>query len=139
MRNEKLFLVKQISEMIGGADYVYFVSFSGLTVKELSDLRNQLAAQNATCHVLKNTLIKKAGELLKIDGLDQIDLTLGTAMISGKGDCSAVAKVLVEYGKKNDKLGAKGGYMDGAIRSVPFGYLRPHSKYDWPCLHTRNW
>ena len=68
MRNEKLFLVKQISEMIGGADYVYFVSFSGLTVKELSDLRNQLAAQNATCHVLKNTLIKKAGELLKIDG-----------------------------------------------------------------------
>ena len=30
-------------------------------------------------------------------------------------------------------------YMDGAIRSVPFGYLRPHSKYDWPCLHTRNW
>ena len=117
MRNEKLFLVKQISEMIGGADYVYFVSFSALTVKELSDLRNQLAAQNATCHVLKNTLIKKAGELLKIDGLDQIDLTLGTAMISGKGDCSAVAKVLVEYGKKNDKLGAKGGYMDGAILS----------------------
>ena len=117
MRNEKLVLVKQISEMIGGADYVYFVSFSGLTVKELSDLRNQLAAQNATCHVLKNTLIKKAGELLKIDGLDQIDLTLGTAMVSGKSDCSAVAKLLVDYGKKNDKLGAKGGYMDGAILS----------------------
>ena len=51
MRSEKHFLVKQISEMIGGADYVYFVSYSGLKVKELSKLRNQLAAQDATCHV----------------------------------------------------------------------------------------
>ena len=29
MRNEKHFLVQQISEMIGGADYVYFVSYTG--------------------------------------------------------------------------------------------------------------
>ncbi len=115
MRSEKQFLVKQISEMIGGADYVYFVSFAGLKVKELSELRGQLAAQNATCHVLKNSLIKKAGELLQIDGLDKIDLTLGTALVSGKGDCSAVAKVLLDFGKKNDKLSAKGGYLDGAV------------------------
>ena len=115
MRSEKQFLVKQISEMIGDADYVYFVSYSGLKVKEMSELRNQLAAQNASCHVLKNTLIKKAGELLKIDGLDQVDLTLGTAMVCGKGDCGAVAKLLVEFGKKNNKLAAKGGYMEGEI------------------------
>ena len=60
MRNEKQFLVKEISEKIGSADYVYFVSFAGLKVKELEDLRKQLAAQSACCHVLKNTLIKKA-------------------------------------------------------------------------------
>ncbi|UKI33978.1 MAG: 50S ribosomal protein L10 [Lentisphaeria bacterium] len=100
MRNEKAFSGQADQRDDRRRRLLYFVSFSGLTVKELSDLRNQLAAQNATCHVLKNTLIKKAGELLKIDGLDQIDLTLGTAMISGKGDCSAVAKVLVEYGKR---------------------------------------
>ena len=29
MRNEKQFLVKEISEKIGSSDYVYFVSFSG--------------------------------------------------------------------------------------------------------------
>ena len=43
MRNEKLFLVKQISDMIGNADYVYFISFAGLTVKDFSELRNQVA------------------------------------------------------------------------------------------------
>ena len=98
MRNEKHFLVKQISDMIGNADYVYFISFAGLTVKDFSELRNQLAAQNAVCHVLKNTLIRKAGEALKIEGLETIDFTQGTALVAGKGDCSAAAKVLAEFG-----------------------------------------
>ena len=110
MRNEKHFLVKQISDMIGNADYVYFISFAGLTVKDFSELRNQLAAQNAVCHVLKNTLIRKAGEALKIEGLETIDFTQGTALV-------AAAKVLAEFGKKNDKVAAKGGYMDGAVLS----------------------
>lgn len=115
MRNEKQFLVKEISEKIGSSDYVYFVSFSGLKVKELEELRKQLANANASCHVLKNTLIKKACELLNINGTDAIDFTLGTAMVFGRGDCSAVAKLLLDFGKKNDKLAAKGGYMEGEI------------------------
>lgn len=117
MRNEKHFLVQQISDMIGNADYVYFISYTGLTVKDFTVLRNQLADQNAVCHVLKNTLIKKAAENLKIEGLEAIDLTKGTALVAGKGDCSAAAKILSEFGKKNDKVTAKGGYMDGAILS----------------------
>ena len=117
MRNEKHFLVQQIAEMISDADFVYFVSYDGLKVKDFSDLRNQLAAQNAGCHVLKNTLIKKAAEQLNIQGIEAIDLALGTAMVFGKGDCGTVAKLLVEFGKKNDKLAAKGGYMDGALLS----------------------
>jgi len=118
MRNEKHFLVKEISEKIGSSDYVYFVSFSGLKVKELEELRRQLAAQSAGCHVLKNTLIKKACELLNIGGTEAIGLTEGTAMVFGKGDCGAVAKLLLEFGKKNEKLVAKGGYMEGEVLSA---------------------
>ena len=66
---------------------------------------------------MKNTLIKKACELLNINGADSIDFTQGTAMVFGKGDCSAVAKLLLEFGKKNDKLAAKGGYMEGEVLS----------------------
>lgn len=118
MRNEKHFLVKEISEKIGSSDYVYFVSFSGLKVKELEELRRQLAGLSANCHVLKNTLIKKACELLNIGGADAFTLTEGTAMVFGKGDCSAAAKLLLEFGKKSDKLAAKGGYMEGEILSA---------------------
>lgn len=115
MRSEKTYLVRSIGQMISEADYCYFVSYIGLPVKDFSELRNQLAAQQATCHVLKNSLIRKAAADLKIEGLDAIELKGGTAMVYGKGDCSAVAKILQEFGKKIDKVQAKGGYLDGAI------------------------
>ena len=115
MRNEKTYLVRSIGQMISEADYCYFISYIGLQVKDFSELRNQLAAQQATCHVLKNSLIRKAAAELKIEGIDALDLKGGTAMVFGKGDCSAVAKVLKTFGEKADKVQAKGGYLDGAI------------------------
>lgn len=114
MRSEKGFLVQSISDRIKGADYVFFVSFAGLTVKNFSDLRGQLAAMNAGCLVTKNSFIKKAASFLELSGIEAVDLTASTAMVYGNGDCGEVAKLLVEFGKKFDKVKAKGGYMDGA-------------------------
>ena len=119
MRSEKEYLVKQISDMIGSSDYIYFVSFGGMTVKEMSEVRTLLAGQNAALRVLKNAWIKKAAAALNIEVLvNDGALTLGTAMVYGKGDAGAVAKVLQEYGKKNEKMASKGGYLDGALLSA---------------------
>ena len=117
MRIEKQFLVSSIVDAVKNSDFVYFISYAGLTVKSFSELRNQLAAQGAFCQVQKNTLIKKAADQLELE-LEAIDLTASTAMVFGKGDCSAVAKLLVEFGKKQEQVKAKGGYMDGAVLSA---------------------
>jgi len=117
MRIEKKYLVDSIVNAVKDSDFVYFVSFAGLTVKSFSDLRNQLADQGAVCRVMKNTLIKKAAEQLELSGVEAIDLTASTAMVFGNGDSSAVAKLLVEFGKKQEQVKAKGGYMDGAVLS----------------------
>ena len=116
MRIEKQFLVASIVDAVKNSDYVYFVSYAGLTVKSFSELRNQLADAGAKCTVQKNTLIKKAADQLELE-LEAIDLTASTAMVYGQGDCSAVAKLLVEFGKKQEQVKAKGGYMDGAVLS----------------------
>ena len=118
MRSEKRFVVQSIAQMIDGSDYCYFVTYAGLKVKAFETLRNDLAKQNASCHVLKNSLIRKAAAELKIDALDALDLTKSTAMVYGKGDCGAVAKSIAEFSKKNEQVQTKGGYVEAAFLSA---------------------
>ena len=115
MRSEKLHLANYIGNHMDGADYVYFVSYDGIKVKDFSQLRNKLAAVGANCHVLKNRMIKKSAELRGIAPLAGLTLKGASAMVSGKGDASEVAKILREFGKTNDKVAPKGGYLDGAL------------------------
>lgn len=117
MRSEKLHLVNYIGNLISDAEYVYFVSYTGLKVKDISDFRSQLRGSGAECHVLKNTLVRKAGELLKNDDLKALPLVGGTALICGKGDAGAAAKLIVEFGKKFEQVAPKYGYFEGALLS----------------------
>lgn len=117
MRSERTFLVNQIGELLTSSDYVYFVSYLGLTVKDFTDLRGKLFEAGAKCHVLKNTMIRKAAELNNIDGFDKLELTSGTAMVYGKGDPAAAAKALVEFGKVKEVVAPKGGYFEGVVLS----------------------
>ena len=118
MRCEKTYLVNQISAGLTGSDYVYFVSFQGLKVKDFSGLRDQLVKVNANCHVYKNSLIRKAVELNNVEALKDLAITGDVAMVYGSGDPGAVAKVLVEFGKSNEVVQAKGGMFEGAMLSA---------------------
>lgn len=111
-------LVKQIADLIKDADYVYFVSYTGLKVAALSSLRGELDNLGAVCHVFKNTLIRKAGELLESEEIAKLPLAGGTAMICGKGDAGAVAKAIIEFGKKNEFMQPKAGYLEGGVLSA---------------------
>ena len=117
MRSEKQFLVQSIVDAVKNSDFVYFISYAGLKVKDFSELRDQIAKEGGFCPVHKNTLIKKAAAQLELGGVEGIDLTASTAMVYGNGDCSSVAKLLLEFGKKNEQVQAKGGLMDGAVLS----------------------
>ena len=115
MRSEKTYLVNQIGAGLTDSDYVYFVSFQGLKVKDFSGLRDQLVNVNANCHVYKNSLIRKAVELNNVEALKDLALAGDVAMVFGKGDPGAVAKVLVEFSKGNEVVQAKGGMFESAM------------------------
>jgi large subunit ribosomal protein L10 len=115
MRSEKTYLVNQIAAGLTDSDYVYFVSFQGLKVKDFSGLRDQLYNVNANCCVYKNSLIRKAVELNNVEALKDLALAGDVAMVFGKGDPGAVAKVLVEFGKSNEVVQAKGGLFESAM------------------------
>ena len=118
MRSEKIHLVNYIAGLISESDYVYFISYVGLTVKELTELRSQLCDAGDQVHILKNTLIRKAGEKLGLEAFASIELKQDTALVCGKGDAGAAAKVIVEFGKKIDKVSPKGGFFEGAALTV---------------------
>ncbi len=118
MRSEKSHLVNFIGGLLKDSDYVYFVTYKGLAVKEISDFRVKVTEMNAECHVLKNRLIKKAAELFEFDALAPMELKESTALISGTGDPSAVAQVISEFGKQHEQLAAKGGYFEGELLSA---------------------
>ena len=128
MRVEKTQLVKDIGKMLNESSFLFFVSYKGLKVKDFTEFRTQLAKHSAECHVLKNSLIKKAAELNGLKAVSALSLKYDTALVSGNGDPSAVAKAIDEFLKKNEVMAPKCGYIDGcaikaedikAIASLP--------------------
>lgn len=115
MRLEKKQLINDIGAILEKSDFVYMTSYKGLKVKDFEQLRIQLEKSNAGCHVLKNTMIRKAAELKGISELAAVKLAGDTALISGNGDAGAVAKILSNYFKKFNFLGFKAGYLDGKV------------------------
>ncbi|MCU0307695.1 MAG: 50S ribosomal protein L10 [Thermoleophilia bacterium] len=102
----------EISERLGATPAVLATSFSGLTVKEMSDLRVRLREVDAQMQVVKNTLARIAARESGREGL--LDhLTGTTALVWAAGDPAAAAKVLNEFGRASgDRLSLKGGLLD---------------------------
>ena len=115
MRIEKVQMLRDIASRLKESDYVFLVSYKGLKVDDFSNLRGTLAGSNASCQVLKNRLIKKAAEEAGLSDFSRIDFRGDTAMISGKGDACAVAKLIAEFGKKSPFVAPKSGYVEGAV------------------------
>ena len=118
MRSEKTHLVGYISELMQDSTFLYFISYKGLSVKDFSDFRDQVAGQQGSCHVLKNRLIKKAAEFSKMDELAATELKETTAMISGSGDPGVLAKIINDFGKSNEFVAIKLGYFEGDMLSA---------------------
>jgi large subunit ribosomal protein L10 len=113
MRAEKTQLVKDIGTTLENAEFVFLVSYKGLTVKAFSALRNRLAEHATECRVLKNRLILKAAEQRGMTALAGLSLSGDTALIAGRGDASVVAKAIAAFAREHSQVAAKAGVMEG--------------------------
>ena len=116
MRQERIQLGQDVAALLTGSDYLFFVTYKGLKVKDVDSFKKQLAPLGAECHVLKNRFINKMAELNGLDALAAFKLSGDTAMISGKGDAGPVAKAIKAFSSETKGvLSAKGGYFDGTV------------------------
>ena len=113
-RPEKVQAVADIKNWLEGAQAVYLTEYRGLTVKQLADLRRNLAKTSAHYRVVKMTLARRAVEELGLDILDE-QLTGPTALTFADNDVVATAKALKDFAKETDRLVLKGGLLGRAV------------------------
>ena len=119
MRQEKIQIGNDIAALLTSSDFVYFVSYKGLSTAEMNKFRDKLYAAGANCHVLKNRVVRKVAEINGLEALANTKITGDTAVVVGNGDASAVAKVITEFtASTQEVLAPKCGYFEGAMLSA---------------------
>ncbi len=88
--------------------------YKGLTVAELFELRRLLRGAGIEYKVVKNTLARAASAKTSLSVIS--DLLKGPVGIAiGYADPAQVAKKVIEYSKKNNKLKVNGGVVEGRL------------------------
>ena len=108
---QKKVIVAQIKEKFESAHSAVFVDYRGLTVAEVTELRNECRKAGVEYVVLKNTMIELAAKELGIEGLDSY-LKGPTAVAFGHKDPASPAKILSDFIKKTKKMELKCAVID---------------------------
>ena len=73
MRVEKQYLITEVETHLKKSDYVILANFTKVTVADVAELRNRLAAEKAEFHVVKNSSLRVAAKTL---GLPEVEGSL---------------------------------------------------------------
>ncbi|MGC8829936.1 MAG: 50S ribosomal protein L10 [Verrucomicrobiia bacterium] len=111
MRPEKQYIVKEYFERLNKSPYFIVVDYSGMKVAPLTELRRRLAKVEAEMHIVKNTLFRIAA---KEAGVGDIGPSLAgqLAVVTGKKDISAAAKVIKTFAAEFERPKIKFGYLN---------------------------
>lgn len=110
-REEKQAVVEELSALWAGSSCGIIVHYRGLTVAQLTDLRRKLREAGGNIRVVKNTLARRAVQAIGFKSAES--LLKGPSAVAAGKDPVAVAKVITEFVKKNDKMVLIGGVLDG--------------------------
>ena len=110
-RNEKTEVISKVKEMIENSSAIYLTDYSGISVEDVNDLRNQFRKEGVRYKVFKNTLFKRAlEESGKYDKL--ADHLIGmTSFAFASENPVAPAKIIKKYFDDN-KLSLKACYIE---------------------------
>ena len=98
------------------ADYSDFIfaDYRGLTVEQITALRDKLREKNAVLKVVKNNFARIAFEDMKVENV--ADYLKGPTVIAmAKEDANEVAKVLFDFAKDAPTLTVKGAYVEKEV------------------------
>jgi len=115
-KERKQELLAQYTDLLQRSQAVILTNYHGLSVAQVTQLRNQVREANGAYYVTKNTLIKLA--------MQQLDLAVSDEWLSGPtaagfcfDDVPAVAKVIKDFAEETDLLSIKGALLGNKLIS----------------------
>jgi large subunit ribosomal protein L10 len=113
---QKQKVVAEVAKVVAGAQAIVMVENRGMKVADMTKLRAKARAAGVYFRVVKNTLVRRAVETTPFATL--ADRMVGPLAYGIGPDPVAVAKVLNDFAKGNDKFVITGGAMPGQVMSV---------------------
>jgi large subunit ribosomal protein L10 len=113
---QKQAVVAEVSKQLAKAQAVVLAEYRSVPVKEMTELRRKARGSGVYLRVLKNTLARRAVADTPFKGLT--DKMVGPLAYGISSDPVAVAKVLQEFAKENEKFVIKAGAMPNVVMSA---------------------
>jgi len=113
---EKQEFVKYFNETLKDRDFLVVAHYKGLTVSEISSLRQKIKSANSIFKVAKNTLARRALKDTNFEVLDK--LFVGPTSIAYSDDPVSTSKAMIDFAKENENLKILGGAMSGKELNV---------------------
>ena len=115
-RSEKEAVISEVTNLAAQAQTLVIAEYRGITVADMTKLRNQARSNGVSLSVLKNTLARRAvtGSAFEVVA----DQMTGPLIYGFSEDAVAAAKVVSDFAKTNDKLVIRGGAFAGKSLDV---------------------
>lgn len=118
MKKEKIELTAELADVLGGAEILYLTDFTGLNVKDMTELRRRFREAGSRYLVVKNRLALRALETLDLPDISE-HLQGPTGLIIASDDPVMPAKTLRTFSKEyEDRPALKGGVVRGRLVSA---------------------
>ena len=106
--------VKDLAAKFKDAKLVLLTDYRGITVEDVTSLRNTLRDTKSEYKVIKNNIVRRALDSNGENGLDSV-LEGPTAVVIAEDDYLAPLKAIYNYSKDNDFYKIKGGIVEGKV------------------------
>lgn len=109
--------VSALAEKFKNSNLVLLTDYRGITVDDVTNLRNSLRETKAEYKVIKNNIVRRALETNGVAGMKEA-LEGPTAVITTDGEYLDPLKAIYKFAKDNEYYKIKGGIVEGKVLSV---------------------
>jgi len=111
-RDQKSEVVAGLTGRLARASTIYVTDFTGLKVKNMTELRRRFRGAGVDYVVVKNTLAQRALREAAVPGFDQA-LKGPTGLVFAERDPLGAARILAEFEKEFQRPMVKAGRLEG--------------------------